>query len=245
MKVLTAHQSVYLPWLGLFHKIALADEFVYMDDVKHSKSYVINRNSVKHPAAHPHRLTVPLVRGHDDNQLIRDLEIDNRERWALKHREVLRNFYRTAPFYVDYADVLDFYIKPYERLADLNFDMLRWFLERLGITTPVHRASSLQVNGRKNDYLIGLCHRTDCDMYLFGSSGHDYADLDQWQGEGIAAAFQHYEHPQYAQINGPFVSHLSVIDLMFNCGPESLAILLSGNVDRRGVRAQAAEASPS
>ena len=42
--------------------------------------------------------------------------------------------------------------------------------------------------------------------------------------------FQDYQHPTYPQINGPFVSHLSVLDLLFNVGPGALEVIMSGNV---------------
>jgi hypothetical protein len=35
IRIVTGHQPVYLPWLGLFHKISLADVFVLMDDVQY------------------------------------------------------------------------------------------------------------------------------------------------------------------------------------------------------------------
>ena len=45
--ILTAHQPAYLPWLGLFHKIALADQFVCFDHVQHSSHDYAARNSIK------------------------------------------------------------------------------------------------------------------------------------------------------------------------------------------------------
>ena len=41
--ILTAHQPVYLPWLGLFHKIALSDKFVYFDQVQYLPKDWMNR----------------------------------------------------------------------------------------------------------------------------------------------------------------------------------------------------------
>ena len=45
--ILTAHQPVYLPWLGLFHKIALSDTFVYFDQVQYLPKDWMNRNRIK------------------------------------------------------------------------------------------------------------------------------------------------------------------------------------------------------
>ena len=48
--ILTAHQPVYLPWLGLFHKIALADQFISFDQVQYLPKDWNNRNKIKTPS---------------------------------------------------------------------------------------------------------------------------------------------------------------------------------------------------
>lgn len=45
--ILTAHQPVYLPWLGLFHKIALSDVYCFFDDVQYLRRDWNNRNKIK------------------------------------------------------------------------------------------------------------------------------------------------------------------------------------------------------
>ena len=45
--ILTAHQPVYLPWLGLFDKIAKADVFVIFDTVQYLPKDWMNRNKIK------------------------------------------------------------------------------------------------------------------------------------------------------------------------------------------------------
>lgn len=59
--ILTAHQPVYLPWLGLFHKIAMADKFVSFNQVQYQPKDWNNRNQVKTPQG-PVWLSVPVMR---------------------------------------------------------------------------------------------------------------------------------------------------------------------------------------
>jgi xanthine dehydrogenase iron-sulfur cluster and FAD-binding subunit A len=49
---------------------------------------------------------------------------------------------------------------------------------------------------------------------------------------GIEVTFQDYRHPTYPQLHGEFVSHLSVVDLLFNCGPDSYEVIMSGQPQR-------------
>ena len=86
--VLTAHQPVYLPWLGLFHKISQADTFVSFDRVQYLPKDWNNRNRIK-TANGPVWLSVPVLKkGHRDKAL-NEIEIDNRSPWRRKHWRTL------------------------------------------------------------------------------------------------------------------------------------------------------------
>lgn len=235
--ILTAHQPVYLPWLGLFHKIALADVYVFMDDVKYSKSDYSNRNYIKHPANKKQWLTIPLKTGGSDNIRFDQLEIDNTQNWQRKHIATMRNFYKDAPYIKDYYDMYAFYEREYTYLVEITFDMLLYFLDKLGIRTAVKRASEYNLNSKGNDYLIDLCKRERCNVYIFGALGIDYASTEQFKREGITPYFQNYNHPRYPQLHGDFLSHLSIVDLLFNCGPSSLEILMQGNTTKEELKA--------
>jgi hypothetical protein len=54
-------------------------------------------------------------------------------------------------------------------------------------------------------------------------------EIEKFDREGIRVVFQDYHHPVYPQVYPGFVSHLSVIDLILNCGEASLGILMSGS----------------
>ena len=66
------------------------------------------------------------------------------------------------------------------------------------------------------------------DTYLAGADGASYMELDRFSAAGLQVIFQAYEHPTYAQLFGDFESHLSTLDLVLNCGPESLDIIRRG-----------------
>ena len=101
--ILTAHQSSYLPWLGFFHKIALSDTFVLLDNVQFEKNSFSNRNKIK-----GHResfwLTVPVdLEGHLHKK-ISDIKIVDNRIWRKKHLKSIEQSYSKAPFYKKYID---------------------------------------------------------------------------------------------------------------------------------------------
>ena len=61
-----------------------------------------------------------------------------------------------------------------------------------------------------------------------------YLDETAFQTRGIAVEWQDYRHPIYPQLHGPFVSHLSAIDLLLNVGGESLSIIRQGRPQLAG-----------
>jgi hypothetical protein len=227
--ILTAHQPVYLPWLGLFHKVALADHFVSFDDVQYSPRDWQNRNRVKTPAGVTW-LTVPVLdAGHRDKKLW-EMEINNTVPWRRKHWRTLTYSYQKAPFFDLYAGFFEqLYRTEWRLLCDLNHHIFRWLLTTMGFDRPISIASAQGFKGVKSDLVLDMCKRKGATHYIFGSLGTDYADIAEFESAGISVSFQDYKHPVYPQMHGLFVPNLSVIDLLFNCGPAAGSIILSGN----------------
>ena len=82
--ILTAHQPVYLPWFGLFHKIALADEFVFFDQVQYLPKDWMNRNKIKTQIGSIW-LTVPVLRKGYRELKTSGIKINNSIDWQKKH----------------------------------------------------------------------------------------------------------------------------------------------------------------
>lgn len=221
-------QPGYLPWLGFFDQMNRVDVFVYYDDVQYTRSDWRNRNRVKGPAG-PVWLTVPVLHTARFGQTILEAEIDNRADWARKHRETLRVHYRKAPHFDRYWPRFEEgYARRWDRLVDLDLFFTERFKEALGIAARTHRASALGVEGERIDRLIALCRHFGATTYLTGDAAEDYLDPAPFDAAGVTIQYQRYEHPVYPQLYGEFVPHLSVVDLLFNCGPDSRAILASG-----------------
>lgn len=227
-RVLTAHQPVYLPWLGLFHKISLAHVFVSFNRVQYLPKDWNNRNRIK-TASGPVWLTVPVLRKGYRSKLLDEIEINNALPWRRKHWRTLEAAYRKAPFFADYAAYFEsVYSQEWRTLTELNESMLQWFLDALGIRVRFLRASDYAFEGARSDLVLDMCVKLGADLFVFGALGRDYARTDSFSARRIELLFQDYRHPTYPQLHGEFVPYLSVVDLLFNCGQDSLEILMSG-----------------
>lgn len=116
--------------------------------------------------------------------------------------------------------------------------MLLFFLESLGISTQVTRMSEHSFQGSKSALVLDMCNQLRAGVYIFGNEGSNYAEVQDFRDSGVHPVFSSYLHPHYSQFHGCFQSHLSVIDLLFNCGPDSLEILIAGNLNREKLNAE-------
>ena len=236
--ILTAHQPVYLPWLGLFHKIALADMFISFNQVQYQPKDWNNRNRIKTQQG-PVWLSVPVLRKGYLDTTISDIEINNNEPWARKHWKSMQVVYAKAPYFNRYADFFaDIYSRRWERLVDLNETMLRGFLDILGIKVPVRSAAEWNFTGVKSELVLDMCLQAGASDYIFGAQGRDYADVDAFVDKAVKAHFQDYKHPEYPQLHGAFTPYMSIVDLLFNCGEDSYSILMTANMTKTQLTAE-------
>lgn len=230
--ILTAHQPTYLPWLGLFHKIALSDKFVSFNEVQYLPKDWMNRNKIK-TNNDPIWLSVPVLRkGYRDSK-ISELLIDNKTNWKEKHLKSIIFNYKKSLYFEKYVEFFeDTYSRKWEYLDELNEHMLKWFLDELDINVEFIRASDFDFQGTKSSLVLDMCKKLKADKYIFGELGKEYAEIEEFKKSNIEVIFQEYVHPTYKQLNGDFISHLSIIDLLFNCGPDSFKILMSNNISK-------------
>ncbi len=224
------HQLHYLPWLRYFEKIARADVFIVLDNIQYNKNGWQNRNRIK-TAQGGTVLTVPVLDRFA--QPLDAVAIDTRQRWQRKHWRTLQQAYARAPYFADLAPFLELvYARDWTHLNDLNRHMLAWYLEILGIETRVVYASELDVPGVATERLVNLIRAVGGTHYYSGAYALDaYLDAEALQDAGIALTLQEWKAPIYPQLHGGFVSDLSVVDVMMNCGPDALATILRGHED--------------
>jgi len=222
--IVSVHQPQYLPWLGYFDKIDKADVFVLLDNVQFKKNEVQNRNKIK-TAAGGQWLTVPVM--YHFPQLINEVEINNRERWQNKQQQALISNYKKAPHWNALEPFFtDLFQSQWQTISQLNIYVVKKLVEILGIKTPLHIASEIgKFPEDPDERLIAITKYFGTDTYLAGSGGRNYMDMDRYDRNSIKVLFQDYRHPVYEQLFGDFLPYMSVIDLIFNHGDESLRIL--------------------
>lgn len=239
MKIVSGHQPVYLPWLGLVHKASLCDVFVYMDDVQYLVGDWNNRNRIKVSSNKMIWLTVPISLKFSQSRRLCDIVIADEGRkssrtWQARHWKAIQCAYGKAPFFKTYAPFFEWlYVEQkWTKLSELNLVLLKQIFNWFGITPKIVIGSEQNFNGKKSNLVLNHGIRFGANVIVTGTLGKNYINVHDFQREGIQVVFQEYCCPTYRQRFSNFFQYLSCIDLLFSEGPASKDICLRGNVTK-------------
>lgn len=220
MKVVV-NQPTYLPWIGYFAMMDLADVFVFYDDVQLSPQSWQVRNRIK-TGNGTQWLTVPIKRNF--GQRICDTEVNTDIIWRVNHWKSIEQAYSKAPHFKPWCYyVEDLYQLYWYYLADLTTYNIKILAEIMDVRLPEFKLSSgMNLTGAKNDRLLELLGKVGATEYISGMAAKDYIDEDRFKKAGIKLTWFEFEHPTYPQIRGEFAPYMSALDLIFNVGEEAV-----------------------
>ncbi len=237
MRIISIHQPAYLPWLGYFHKIALADIFVFFNTTQFEKNSFINRNKIK--TSHgPIWLSVPVSLKDHLQKEIQQIEIADKT-WPIKHWKTIELNYVKAPYWPVYSpEIKKLYQKDYQTIDQICYDQLILFNKFLGIKTKIIKSSALpEFTSKKEELVLEILDELRADAYISGALGKEYIHSENFKKRHIRLYYQNYQHPAYQQLwSADFSPYMSVIDLLFNHGPKSFEILMSENVTQKDLQ---------
>lgn len=220
--IVSINQPAYLPWAGYFDRILKSDLHIILDHVQFEKNSLTNRNKVKTPQGWAW-LTIPVkTKGKFKDCSIKELETNDTIKWPHKHWQSLLANYKKAPFFEKHKDFFEtLYSKDWPVLNDILTETNTYLMKELGIETKTMSSSDLDPQKTKSDLVLELCQKVEATTYISGPLGRDYLDVGPFKQAGIEVLFHDYEYPDYPQQFGDFEPYMSVIDMLFNCGPES------------------------
>jgi hypothetical protein len=213
-------QSNYIPWKGYFDLIASVDEFILYDDVQFTKNDWRNRNKIKTPKG-AEWLSIPVGPGID--RRIRDVELPNNP-WQQRHWRAFEANYRRAAHYGEIAPILaPHYLEPTCRtLSAFNRSLIETVCKYLGIGTKLSNSSDYVLSEGKSERVADLCLQAGASEYISGPAAQDYIDERVFADRGVTLSWFDYSgYPEYPQLWGAFSHHVSILDLMFNCGKDA------------------------
>jgi hypothetical protein len=226
-------QSNYIPWKGYFDMINMVDEFILYDDAQYTKNDWRNRNKIKTPNG-VQWITIPVKITGRFQQRIRDAEIAE-SNWANKHWKTLCWAYSKTKGFGKYRDLIgSVYDDAKETfLSNLNHRFIDVVCSILRIETKISWSMDYKLVEGKNERLIGICQQAGAGIYLSGPAAKEYIDEKAFLDAGIQVEFMDYSgYPEYTQLHPPFEHGVSILDLIFNEGPDAPRFMKSFWGDR-------------
>lgn len=222
-------QSNYIPWKGYFDMMNMADTFIIYDEVQYTKNDWRNRNKIK-TANGLQWLTIP-VRHEKLSQRIIDTEVFGND-WRRKHWNTISMAYSKAPYFRRYSSLFEsLYMDLAETyLSRINYHFFIAVNEVLGIKTKLVWSNELNLIEGKSERLVDLCEKVGADEYISGPAAKGYLNTALFVEAGISVIWMDYkDYPEYNQLYPPFDHGVSILDLIFNEGPEAVKYMKTFN----------------
>ena len=205
MKKILITQSNYIPWKGYFDAINSVNDFVIYDDAQFTKGDWRNRNRIK--TSHGTQwITIPVNMKNRLSKKINEIKISD-ENWSKKHWNIVKINYSSAPYFKYYQSFFEeLYMNCNEQyLSMINF---RW-------------SSEFDLKGDRSEKLLNICLDLKASEYYSGPAAKDYLNTSLFKTRNMKISWINYDgYREYDQLYPPFEHAVSIIDLIFNTGPE-------------------------
>jgi hypothetical protein len=190
-------------------------QFVVDDTLQYSRQSFQNRTKVRNPTGWQW-LSIPL-QGKQIGYRICDVRIDSSAPWAGKHKRALEYNYRTTPYFEFYEDQFrQFYKNRWVYLGDVTWNSIQLVHNCLGFTGRLIRLSE---HGGEVGATDVLDRKTDFEPVITSEMIPWRYAYNPYEIKVLA-----YEEPAYRQNFEGFFPGMSILDLLFNYGPEAISL---------------------
>lgn len=215
-------QPYFLPYLGYFSLIKHTDQIILLDTVKYIRHGWIERNRILKPGNEWQYIRAPLKK-HSSNSLIKDIEIDEGQKWKEKIFNQLLHYKRRAPFYNETIKILEKGLagEP-ESIVKLNQNLITEICNYLNIDINLHIFSEMDLQIEKpqaaDEWALNICSSIGgVHEYWNLEGGIKFFNPRKYTEAGIEIKFMKMNLKEYPQKRKNFEQGLSIIDvLMFN-----------------------------
>jgi WbqC-like protein family. len=192
--------TAYLPPVEYFSLISQADEVLieveenYLKQSYRNRCYILSEHG-------PQLLSIPVYLGSQHKTPLKEIRIDYSKRWQQVHLRAITASYNSSPYFQFYFENIEKIIsKKIDFLIDLNMELMESVLKMLKIKIGITYTTNFKPVGEaENDFRYKISPKKESQFFV-------------------------KEYMQVFEICNCFVQGLSIIDLIFNMGPEAFVI---------------------
>ncbi len=196
----------YFPNIAHFVAMAMAQKVMFEIDDNFLKQTYRNRTYI-YGANGKLALNIPVIHSQKNRQKYRDVKIFNTEKWQMLHWKSLLSAYRTSPFFEYYEDeLLPLFNSKTDYILDFNLKCFEVVSDCLQFEMNTSKSKTYEkIVKDKTDF-----------RYLVNAKKESFQTFDNYT--------------QVFQDKHGFISNLSILDLLFNEGPNALNYLESQTI---------------
>ena len=191
--------TAYMPPVAYFALLCHANIAVIEQFETYQKQTYRNRSEI-YSEKGKMALSIPVSKPSGNHTKTKDILIFNQDNWYKKHWRAIETAYLPAPFFIYYShEIKPFFEQPFKWLLDFNMQLTELFSRIIGLDTTITLSE---------DYI-----KTPEDKIDYRTT------LSPKKSENTLERF-----PKYTQVfetSHGFIPNLSILDLVFNLGPES------------------------
>lgn len=203
--------AAYFPNIEYCSKL-ISNETVYLEQHEHFIKQTYRNRTVILAANGPVPLIVPVVKGRGPKIKIKDLQISYDEDWQRNHWRTIFSAYNSSPFFEFYIDDLEpFFQKKYAFLLDLNMEILQTLTGLLEIEPKILLTDDFE---QVPEGTLNLREKIHPKIH----------NINEYKG------IRFIEYTQVFSDKLNFAPNLSILDLLFNTGPQAYSIIEDGIV---------------
>lgn len=196
--------TAYLPPISYISGCLHSEQVLIEQFETYSRQTIRNRCLIYGPNG-MQALSIPVRKVNGNHTLTRDIRIVTSTPWQRLHWRSIETAYNNSPFFLYYKDTFEaVFTKKFDSLLELNTHLLGIIFSILGVTKKIVFTQS---------FMSLPAGKEKSEVFLPEKKQVKSSDL-----------------PPYTQVFSPkhgFIPDLSIVDLLFNLGPESLDYLLS------------------
>lgn len=198
--------SAYLPPVQYFAHLQSAEQ-VWIEQYDHYQKQTYRNRCVIAAPDGPLSLTVPIEKPNTPKAFMRDIRISDHGNWRHLHWNAIESAYNHTPFFEYYKDDFrPFYEKKFDFLVDYNEQLCQLVCQLIDIDTSFQRTESYVAE--PSNTIIDLRDAIHPKKEVMDD-----------------ASFSAVPYYQVFQERLGFLPNLSIIDLLFNMGPEAILVL--------------------
>lgn len=214
MTTVVISQPMFLPWIGIFAQMQLANHFIHYDDVQFPQGRSFTSRVQLRTQTGTQWLSAPVDRA-QSGKLICETYFLAEEYWRERHLETIRHTYSKSKNFAEMYDLAsDIYAFNSDNIATFNMNAINLIAERMGLTAQVSSSSTLGIGGRSTERLVEICRKFGAIRYVTGHGAINYLAHEQFEAVGIEVEYMAYSPVPWPQIADDFTPCVTILDLL-------------------------------